>query len=166
MSVRSVVVAHRETLAAEGIAAALSRYPALALVGVATSAAEAERCAGRADAVAIDVRIPGAMGAVGRMRTRGIRVVVIGDPSPDEEGVAVPVDAPVARLVSALVPGAAPRAPFAPGLTGRERQVLGLAAKGMAAKQIARGDDDAQMAKAAEILKETRRRLYGILAEE
>ena len=35
-----------------------------------------------------------------------------------------------------------------------------------AAKQIARGDDDAQMTKAAEILKETRRKLYGILAEE
>ena len=60
MSVRAVVVAHRETLAAEGIAAALSRYPALALVGVATSAAEAERRAERADAVAIDARIPGA----------------------------------------------------------------------------------------------------------
>ena len=35
-----------------------------------------------------------------------------------------------------------------------------------AAKQIARGDDDEQMAKAAEILKESRRQLYGILAEE
>ncbi len=35
-----------------------------------------------------------------------------------------------------------------------------------AAKQIARGDDDEQMTKAAEILKETRRKLYGILAEE
>jgi DNA-binding PadR family transcriptional regulator len=35
-----------------------------------------------------------------------------------------------------------------------------------AAKQIARGDEDEQMAKAAEILKETRRQLYGILAEE
>ena len=35
-----------------------------------------------------------------------------------------------------------------------------------AAKQIARGDDDEQMTKAAEILKETRRQLYGILAEE
>ena len=35
-----------------------------------------------------------------------------------------------------------------------------------AAKQIARGDDDAEMAKAAEILKETRRQLYGILAED
>jgi DNA-binding PadR family transcriptional regulator len=35
-----------------------------------------------------------------------------------------------------------------------------------AAKQVARGDDDGQMAKAAEILKETRRKLYAILAEE
>ena len=35
-----------------------------------------------------------------------------------------------------------------------------------AAKQIARGDDDEQMTKAAEILKESRRQLYGILAEE
>lgn len=35
-----------------------------------------------------------------------------------------------------------------------------------AAKQVARGDDDAQMAKAAEVLKETRRKLYGLLAEE
>ncbi len=35
-----------------------------------------------------------------------------------------------------------------------------------AAKQVARGDDDAQMGKAAEILKEARRKLYGILAEE
>ena len=43
MTVRTVVVAHRETLAAEGIAAALSRYPALAMIGVATCAAETER---------------------------------------------------------------------------------------------------------------------------
>jgi len=35
-----------------------------------------------------------------------------------------------------------------------------------AAKQVARSDDDEQMTKAAEILKETRRKLYGILAEE
>src|SRR5690349_7845533 len=35
-----------------------------------------------------------------------------------------------------------------------------------AAKQVARGDDDEQMTKAAEILKEARRKLYGILAEE
>ncbi len=35
-----------------------------------------------------------------------------------------------------------------------------------AAKQIARADDEGQMTKAAEILRDTRRRLYGILAEE
>jgi DNA-binding PadR family transcriptional regulator len=35
-----------------------------------------------------------------------------------------------------------------------------------AAKTVARGDDEAQMAKATEILKEARRKLYGILAEE
>jgi DNA-binding PadR family transcriptional regulator len=35
-----------------------------------------------------------------------------------------------------------------------------------AAKQIGRSDDDAQLTKAAEILKDARRKLYGILAEE
>ena len=35
-----------------------------------------------------------------------------------------------------------------------------------AAKQLARADDDEQLAKATEILKDTRRKLYGLLAEE
>ena len=35
-----------------------------------------------------------------------------------------------------------------------------------AAKQIARGDDEEHLAKGAEILKDARRKLYGILAEE
>jgi DNA-binding PadR family transcriptional regulator len=35
-----------------------------------------------------------------------------------------------------------------------------------AAKQLARSDDDEQLTRAAEILKEARRKLYGILAEE
>ena len=126
MSVRTVVVAHRETLAAEGIAAALARYPALAPIGVATSAAETERCAEQAEAVAIDARIPGAQGAVGRMRKRGLRVVVIGDRvlGEDDEGsvVVAAVDAPVAHLASALAPGARPRtsrgADLSPGRAG------------------------------------------------
>lgn len=143
MSVRAVVVAHRETLAAEGIAAALARYPGLAPVGVATSAEEAERCALRADAVAIDARIPGAQGAVARLRKRGLRVVVIGgacsgDDDEEEGGVVVAVDAPVDHLASALAPGVrSGRAGGAP-LSTRENQVLRLAAKGMAGKQIAR----------------------------
>ena len=141
MSVRAVVVAHRETLAAEGIAAALSRYPAIAMVGVATSARETERCADKADAVAIDARIPGAEGAVGRMRKRGVRVVVIGGLTAEddgESGVVVAVDAPVAHLASALAPGARPRASWGAVLSPREGEVLRLAAKGMAGKQIAR----------------------------
>ncbi|MEO8424609.1 MAG: response regulator transcription factor [Actinomycetota bacterium] len=141
MSVRAVVVAHRETLAAEGIAAALTRFPALAVVGVATSAFETERRALRADAVAIDARISGAQDAVARMRKRGIRVVVIGGQQPGddpEEGVSVSVDAPMAHLASALAPGSQPSASGGAALSPREEQVLRLAAKGMACKQIAR----------------------------
>ena len=141
MSVRTVVVAHRETLAAEGIAAALGRYPALALVGIATSAEETERCAQQADAVAIDARIPGALATVGRLLKRGLRVVVIGGATSgddEERGVVVSVDAPMAHLASALVPGAQPMGSGADDLSTRETQVLRLAAKGMAGKQIAR----------------------------
>jgi DNA-binding NarL/FixJ family response regulator len=141
VSVRAVVVAHRETLAAEGIAAALARYPAIAPVGVATSAAEAERRSAKADAVAIDARIPGAEGAVGRMRKRGLRVVVIGGTAPADDGeggVVVAVDSPVAQLASALAPGARARVSWGTVLSPREEQVLRLAAKGMAGKQIAR----------------------------
>lgn len=141
MSVRAVVVAHRETLAAEGIAAALARYPALVLVGIATGAEETERCARQADAVAIDARIPGALGAVGRLLKRGLRVVVIGGTEPGDDGeggVVVSLDAPMSHLASALVPGARPMDAAADTLSARESQVLRLAAKGMAGKQIAR----------------------------
>ncbi len=141
MSVRAVVVAHRETLAAEGIAAALARYPELMPVGVATSASETERCAQQADAVVIDARIPGARGTVARLLKRGLRVVVISSAPPDdagEGGVVVGVDAPMAHLAWALAPGARLRASGAPDLSPREEQVMRLAAKGMAGKQIAR----------------------------
>jgi DNA-binding NarL/FixJ family response regulator len=140
MSIRAVVVAHREALAAEGIAAALSHYPSIATVGVATSAAEAEHRALRADAIAIDARIPGAQGAVGRLRKRGLRVVVIGEASStdDDDGVVVAVGSAVDHLASALAPGARPRTSRGAVLSPREDEVMRLAAKGMAGKQIAR----------------------------
>jgi DNA-binding NarL/FixJ family response regulator len=136
VSVRAIVVAHREALAAEGIAAALARYPAIVPVGAVTSASEAERCSVRADAVAMDARIPGAEAAVKRLRRRGLRVVMMGGDLVDE-GVTVDVDAPVSQLATALVPGSVAR-PETTGLTAREQQVLSLAATGMAGKQIAR----------------------------
>ena len=141
MSVRAVVIAHRETLAAESIAVALARYPALVPVGVATSAAETERRAEQADAVAIDARILGAEGAVGRLRKRGLRVVVIGGPERGDDGeggIAVAVGDSVANLADALAPGALPQKSRAGALSPREEQILRLAAKGMACKQIAR----------------------------
>jgi DNA-binding NarL/FixJ family response regulator len=55
-----------------------------------------------------------------------------------EGGVVVPVDAPVDRLASALAPGTAPRPSRDEALSSREAQVLRLAARGMAGKQIAR----------------------------
>jgi DNA-binding NarL/FixJ family response regulator len=141
MSVRAVVVAHRESLAAEGIAIALARDPALALVGVANSAAETERCAGRADAVAIDARIPGADEAVERLVRRGLRVVVIGGSraaDPDDGGIVVDLDAPVAQLARALAPGAPGRGAPVSNLSIREEEILRLASKGLAGKQIAK----------------------------
>jgi DNA-binding NarL/FixJ family response regulator len=142
VSIRTVVVAHREALAAEGIAAGLARYPTLMPTGVATTAAEAERCSLGADAVAIDSRIPGADAAIGRMRKRGLRVVVIGDSTDrheDDDGFVVDLQAPVAHLAAALVPGAeAVRETTTTALTKREREVLRLASGGLACKQIAR----------------------------
>jgi len=141
MSVRAFVVAHRETLAAEGIAAALARYPALVPVGVASDARRAEALAERADVVAIDRRLPGADAAIARMHARGLRVVAIGDDASedrDEGGAAVPLDAPVSALARALAPGLATTVCERTSLSRREEQVLRLASQGLAGKQIAR----------------------------
>ena len=75
------------------------------------------------------------------MLKRGLRVVVIGEAAQGDDGeesVIVSVDAPMAHLASALVPGAQPKGSGADDLSTREAQVLRLAAKGMAGKQIAR----------------------------
>jgi DNA-binding CsgD family transcriptional regulator len=141
MSVRAVVVAHREALAAEGIAAALGRYPALVTVGIATNAAELERVAEGADAAAVDARIPAVHLVIDRLRRRGLRVITIADRSATEDDdvpVNVPADARVAHLASALAPGVRTSEGRASCLSARERDVLRLAAKGMPGKQIAR----------------------------
>lgn len=135
---RAVVVAHRETLVAEGIAAALTRYPWIVPVAVATSAAEGERWGERADAVALDQRLPGAEPAAGRLRRKGVRVVLLGEGGGDDDGIRVSTRAPVASLASALVPGVVARRPAPARLTPREREILALVARGLAGKQVAR----------------------------
>jgi DNA-binding NarL/FixJ family response regulator len=141
MTPRAVVVAHRQAMVAEGIAAALGDYPGIVPVGVATSAAEAERSAALAEAAALDEELPGATSAAWRLRKRGVRVVmlgVVGRSDDDDEGIVVSTDARIAALAEALVPGTRAVPPSVAVLTGRERQILELVAEGMAGKQVAR----------------------------
>ena len=133
---RTVVVAHREIMVAEGISAALAGYPGIVPVGATRTAGDAERLGARAYAVVIDARLPGALAAAGRLRRGGARVVFLGD-AKGEEGVQVPTTAPVKALVAALVPGARTVPSSSPRLTTREGEVLKLVAKGLSGRQVA-----------------------------
>ena len=150
MIARAVVVAHREAMVAEGISAALARYPGIVSLGATTAAGDAERLGAQAYAVAIDPALPGALAVAGRLRRTGVRVVFLGDPNGStdddgsdveeedrEEGVRVPTHAPIATLAAALAPGS--RSPDAAAtLTEREQEILQLIAKGRSGKQVAK----------------------------
>ena len=141
MRPRPVIVIHREAMVAEGIAAALGRYPGVVPVGAFTTVADGEHRAMGAEAVALDHGLPGADLLAARLRRKGLRVVLIGEPQEEDGGTRVPTRAPVAALARALAPEAWDRgnghgAPAS--LTRREQQVLGLVAQGLAAKQVAR----------------------------
>ena len=135
---QSVVVAHRETMVAEGIAAALNAYPGIISIGVATTASDGERWGEIADALALDRRLPGAERAAARLQRKGVRVVWLGESAVGGDGVAVSLRGRIASLASALVPETRARPSSIASLTPREREVLSLAALGLAAKQIAK----------------------------
>ncbi|HEX6330438.1 MAG TPA: hypothetical protein VF129_04005, partial [Actinomycetota bacterium] len=91
MSVRAVLVVHREPIAAEALAATLGRYPALLPIGAASCAAEVETYAARVDVAVVDERLTGSREIASRLRRAGARVVLIGDATggADDEGVRV-----------------------------------------------------------------------------
>ncbi len=134
---RGVVVAHKEMMVAEGIAAALTRYPSVVPVVATTSVDALARLTDRAQAVALDPEIPGAEEAARQLRRDGIRVVFIGGVG-DDEGIRVSTGMPVASLASALIPATGRRAPAPLPLTKRQREILALVAQGLAGKQVAR----------------------------
>ena len=140
MAPRGVVVVHQQAMVAEGIAAALARFPGIVPIAVTTDSVEAEGWGERADAVAIDQDLAGAEAAATGLRRKGVRVVFMGENRERDEGIQVSLGAPVAALAAALVPGLGNGNGSSSGksLTGREREVLGLVARGMAAKQVAR----------------------------
>ncbi|MGH2661356.1 MAG: response regulator transcription factor [Actinomycetota bacterium] len=138
----TVVVAHRKAMVAEAIGAALDRYDAIVPVAAVATALEAEQRGERVDAAALDVGLPGVRQAASRLRRRGVRVVFITDerdepPRKREAERRVSLRAPVAALASALVPGIR-GGDGSSQLTNREREILGLLAQGLAAKQVAR----------------------------
>jgi DNA-binding NarL/FixJ family response regulator len=136
---RTVAVAHRAGMVAEGIAAALAAYPGLAPIAVATNSSELEQRAERADAVALDRDLPGAKSIAGRLRRKGIRVVFLGESRGDDGGVSIPMGASIASLAAALAPNAGGvTSRWAGLLTRRQREVLALISRGLAAKQVAR----------------------------
>jgi DNA-binding NarL/FixJ family response regulator len=134
----AVVVAHREAMVAEGLAAALGSYPQIVPIGAVTSAAAAEAYAGRADAAALDAGLDDVEGAASRLRRAGVRVVVLSEPGPEDEELRVPLSAPVATLAAALVPALARRRSRPEPLTSRQREILALVGRGLAGKQVAR----------------------------
>lgn len=138
MRSRTVAVAHRDAMVAEGIAAAIGRYPVIVPIAATTSAAEAARLGDRLDAVVLDVGLPDAELAAAKLWRKGARVVFLGEERLHDEGVCVPLRASVTTLVAALVPGADMSSPRPRSLTSREQEILSLVSRGLAAKQVAR----------------------------
>jgi DNA-binding NarL/FixJ family response regulator len=134
---RGTIVAHREMMVAEGVAAALSRYPHVTPVAAATSAEELAKWGDRVQAVALDPYLPGAEVAAAQLRRKGVRVVFLGG-SGEDDGLRVSTGMPIASLASALVPGNGSGASTALPLTERQREILALVAQGLAGKQVAR----------------------------
>lgn len=123
---------------AEGIAAALSRCPGIVPIGSATTPSEIIRLGERADAVAVDARLPGARRIAARLRRTGVRVVFLGRDGSEPGTPHVSTREPVTSLASALNPWAGAPEQTPDPLTCREREVLSLVAEGLAAKQVAR----------------------------
>lgn len=138
MTARGVLVAHREPLVAEALASALGRYQQLVPVGVVSTCETTDLPQNRIDTAVVDSQMDGSAGLVKTLRRRGARVVLFGADAGEDQGVSVSATDSVATLAAALMPGFTIRArgtrlPISP----REKEIISLASRGLAAKQIA-----------------------------
>lgn len=134
----AVAVVHPEAMVAEGLVSALATVRGIVSAGFGTSALDAERLAERADAIAVGCGMPKAERIASTIRARGVRVVLLGEGHPVEEGVRIATTAPLATLARVLVPALADRPTEPSRLTRREEEILDLVAMGLAGKQVAR----------------------------
>jgi DNA-binding NarL/FixJ family response regulator len=138
VTARGVLVAHREPLVAEALASALGRYPHLVPVGITSTSEATNLPSRRIDAAVVDSQMAGFAGLARTLRRRGARVIFFGPSSDDDQSVYVSASASVAALAAALTPGFPLTAPgSALPISQREQEILSLAARGLAAKQIA-----------------------------
>lgn len=131
-----LLIVHRERLVAEGLAISLERFSALESVGVATTVHEARSTKVRV-ACAIDSQLPGAEELAAELRSREIRVVLIGRPTSDKESLWLSTAAPLSELAVALFPLSQQERTLAGTLTEREHQIIELVARGLPGKQVA-----------------------------
>lgn len=130
MRARTLAVLHRDPLIADALACALGRFPTLMPEIVGSDLGRLKEMP--VDAAVIDGSLEGASFSAGRLRRQGVRVFVM-PASTDDESVRI---GSVSALASALAPGSEMSTVRLARLSARERQVLTLAASGMAGKQI------------------------------
>ena len=138
MRIRTVLVAHRHAMIAEGIAAGLAGVRSIVPSRAVTTAAEAEEHGQRADAVVIDRYLAGAEQVANKLRAGGVRVVMLGEGTEGDEQVWVSAGSSIATLAGALVPESRVHRGGFSTLSVREREILTLVGRGLAGKQVAR----------------------------
>ena len=138
MRTRTILVAHRHAMIAEGIAAGLARVRGIVPLRAVTTMAEAERLGENADGVVLDRYLAGSEGTANRLRAKGVRVVMLGEGSQEEDGLWVSAGSSIAALAGALVPETRVHRGTPSRLSAREKEILTLVGRGLAGKQVAR----------------------------
>ncbi len=138
MRTRTVLVAHRHAMIAEGIAAGLARIRGIVPLRSVTTAAEAGRLGEIADGVVLDRHLAAAEATAKRLRMKGVRVVMLGEGSEEDEGAWVSASSSIATLAGVLVPETRVHRAGPSRLSAREKEILALVGRGLAGKQVAR----------------------------